>query len=92
MLKKIAKWKDGDSGYFTDRTQFRLARVRAPESYQFGSTKATKTAAGMTARTNGFVDVQIVGQSFGRQVVEMWNRDGSINNRMLKKGYWNKGR
>lgn len=34
MRKRIGRWNDGDSGYFTDGTPFRLARVRAPESYQ----------------------------------------------------------
>lgn len=89
--KRIDYWKDGDSGYFTDGTPFRLANVRAPEKHQFGGSKATKTAAGMTSRSNGFVNVEKVGTSYGRSVVKMWNADGSINSRMRRKGYVNRG-
>ncbi|MBT6690528.1 nuclease [archaeon] len=91
--KKIKKWDDGDSGIFADGTRFRLNRVRAPESYQYGSSRATKTAAGMTGRTKGTVSVRKVARDkFGRDLVDMKNKDGSINDRMRKKGYKNKGR
>ncbi|RJQ21871.1 nuclease [Candidatus Woesearchaeota archaeon] len=90
--KRIDHWHDGDSGYFTDGTPFRLANVRAPEKHQFGGSKATRTAAGMTSRSNGYVNVQVVGKSYGRSVVTMSNGDGSINTRLRRKGYWNKGR
>lgn len=90
--KRIKHWDDGDSGIFTDGTRFRLARVRAPEHYQFGGIRATKRAAGMSAQSNGFVDVKVVGQSYGRHVVEMRNLHGSINNRMIARGCWKKGR
>ena len=89
---RVKKWNDGDSGVFKDGTRFRLARVRAPEHHQFGGKKATKVAAGMTSRSKGFVNVRRVGSSYGRAVVEMRNKDGSINNRMRSKGYKNKGR
>jgi len=92
MFKKIKRWIDGDSGYFTDGRGFRLAGVRAPEKYQFGGHKATRTAAGMTARYGGAVNVNRVGGSYGRDVVNMFNQDGSINQRMKDKGYTNKGR
>jgi endonuclease YncB( thermonuclease family) len=46
--KHVKSWHDGDSGTFTDGTRFRLAGVRAPEKYQFGGKKATKTASGMS--------------------------------------------
>tara|TARA_B100001971_G_C18204802_1_gene546874 strand:- start:1210 stop:1491 length:282 start_codon:yes stop_codon:yes gene_type:complete len=90
--KKIAHWNDGDSGVFSDGTRFRLAGVRAPEKHQFGGKKATKIAAGMTSRSKGRVNWGSVGRSYGGQVGNMSNRDGSINKRMRSKGYRNKGR
>ena len=92
VRKKVRKWFDGDSGEFTDGTQFRLAGVRAPESHQFGGSKATKQASGMTSRSKGLVNWKPVGSSYGRQVGEMSNKDGSINQRMKKRGNKNKGR
>lgn len=92
MRRKIAYWEDGDSGVDSKGRRFRLARVRAPEKTQRGASKATRTIAGMTGRSRGYVSTRKVGTSYGRDVVEMWNRDGSINNRMRKKGYKNKGR
>ncbi len=91
--KRVDYWSDGDSGWFTDGTEFRLAGVRAPETYQFGGSKATRTVAGMTGRTRGYVNVNEVARDrYGRTVVNMWNRDGSINERMRGKGYRKKGR
>ncbi|MBT3582856.1 nuclease [Candidatus Woesearchaeota archaeon] len=92
MRKKIAYWTDADSGVYTNGERFRLAKVRAPEHNQRGASKATRTVAGMTGRSKGFVSTRKVGMSYGRSVVEMRNKDGSINNRMRKKGYTNKGR
>lgn len=89
MRKRIEYWEDGDSGKFADGTPFRLARVGAPEKYQFGGSKATKTAAGMTGQSNGLVSIRVVGKSYGRDVVEMRNSGGSINNRMRQRGYKN---
>jgi len=46
----------------------------------------------MTSRSNGSVNVRIVGRDrYGRQIVNMSNKDGSINQRMRSKGYVNKG-
>lgn len=90
--KRISYWNDGDSGVFTDGTRFRLANVRAPEKHQFGGHKATKVASGMTSRSNGLVTVRTVGRSYARAVDYLYNKDGSINNRMRQKGYTNKGR
>jgi endonuclease YncB( thermonuclease family) len=59
VRKKITKWIDGDSGFFTDGTNFRLTNVRAPEKNKRGGTKATKVAAGMSGRSNGFVTVNL---------------------------------
>jgi len=93
VRKKITKWIDGDSGVFTDGTNFRLTNVRAPEKNKRGGTKATKVAAGISGRSNGFVTVKQVGKDrYGRALVEMSNKDGSINKRLRNKGYKNKGR
>lgn len=93
MKKKIKKWDDGDSGEFTDGTRFRLNNVRAPEKHQFGGTTATRRAAGMTARDNHQVNWNSVARDkYGREVGNMSNRDGSINERMRKRGSKNKGR
>jgi endonuclease YncB( thermonuclease family) len=91
--KRIDHWDDGDSGAFTDGKSFRLNSVRAPESYQFGGERATRAVAGMTGRNGGFVRVQKVAtDTYGREVVNLWNRDGSINQRMRARGYIRKGR
>lgn len=91
--KRIGCWIDGDSGYFTDGSKFRLAKVRAPEKHKSGGSTATRTVAGMTGRSNGYVRVnELARDKYGRSIVELWNKDGSINKRMLKKGYTNKGR
>jgi len=91
--KKIKSLDDGDSGKFTDGTSFRLARVRAHEKHQFGGSTAKRTLAGMIGRTKGNVQVKTVARgTYGRKVIEMKNKDGSINERMRKRGYKNKGR
>lgn len=87
------KFKDGDSGTFSDGTEFRLANVRAPESKQHGGSKAKKVASGMVGRSKGRVTVEEVGRDkYGRILVKIKNKDGSINDRLRKKGYTNKGR
>ena len=91
--KKVKKWNDGDSGVFTDGTRFRLSNVRANEKHQFGGSKATKNAAGMSGRSKGNVSWKPVARDvYGRQVGEMRNKDGSVNQRMRNKGYKKKGR
>lgn len=92
VLRKIKKWIDGDSGIFANGEQFRLANVRAQEKHQYGGSKATKVVAGMSARSNGYVNVTKVAKDhYGRTLVKMSNKDGSINKRMIAKGYKNKG-
>jgi micrococcal nuclease len=93
VRKRIDHWIDGDSGVFSDGSKFRLASVGAPERHQFGGHRATRTAASMSGRSRGYVDVRVVARDkYGRNVVEMQNQDGSINQRMRLKGYRNKGR
>ena len=91
--KRIRKWNDGDSGSFTDGSRFRLARVRAPEKHQFGGSTATRRAASMTGQTRGVVNVRTLATDrYGRKVVEMRNKHGSVNNRLLSRGSKGKGR
>ena len=93
VKRKVSKWEDGDSGLFSDGTQFRLARVRAPEKHQFGGETATRRAAGMTGQSSGFVNVQTMARdTYGRVLVELSNKNGSINNRLIRRGCKNKGR
>lgn len=87
------EFTDGDSGCFSDGTRFRLANVRAPEMGQYDGTKAGNVSRGMISRSKGRVSVEEVGRDkYGRVLVNMSNKDGSINERMRKKGYRNKGR
>ena len=91
--KKVRSLDDGDSGRFSDGKMFRLVGVRCPESYQFGGSTAKRTLAGMIARDNGLVNAKKVGtDAYGRDLMMLSNQDGSINRRMLAKGYKNKGR
>jgi micrococcal nuclease len=93
LRRKVKKWVDGDSGTFTNGEKFRLARVRAPEKNRRGGTTALRSASGMTSRQNNIVNVEKVARDkYGRSLVEMSNKHGSINNRLRKKGYTNKGR
>ena len=93
MKRKIKNWDDGDSGIFSNGQRFRLASVRAPENGRRGGSTATRSAAGMTGRSHGNVNVSVVGRdTYGRQLVNMSNKDGSINSRLRRRGYTNKGR
>ena len=91
--KKVKSLDDGDSGRFADGTPFRLARVRAHEKHQYGGSTATKVLAGILGRSKGIVISKTVAiGGYGRKIVELKNKEGSINERMIKKGYKNKGR
>ncbi len=91
--KKVKSLDDGDGGQFADETRFRLANVRAHEKHQYGGSTATKVLAGMLGRSDGIVNSKTVAiDRYGRKVVELKNKDGSLNERMRKKGYKNKGR
>jgi len=87
------KFIDGDSGTLPDGTRFRLANVRAPEMNQRDGTKARNVSRGMISRSKGIVSIEVTGRDkYGRVLVNMSNKDGSINERMRAKGYRNKGR
>jgi len=87
------KFKDGDSGTYSDGTEFRLANVRAPELNQAGGQRAKRSASGMVSRSNGFVRIEeVCRDKYGRVLVNIKNKDGSVNERLRNKGYTNKGR
>ena len=93
IRKRVDHWIDGDSGTFTDGTKFRLNNVRAPERHQFGGSKATRRVASMTGRSKGVgIWKPVAKDRYGRQVGNMSNKDGSINQRMRARGCKNKGR
>lgn len=74
MKKLIKKWFDGDSGKFSDGTNFRLSGYNAPERGRKGSSTATRRAAGMTGRSQGYVNWKpATKDKYGRQVGEMKN-------------------
>lgn len=87
------KFIDGDSVTLSDGTRFRLANVRAPEMNQRDGTKTRNVSSGMRSRSEGMVSIEEIGRDkYGRVLVNMSNKDGSINERMRAKGYRNKGR
>lgn len=93
VRKKVKQLDDGDSGSFSDGTKFRLNNVRCHEKHQYGGSTAKRTLAGMLGRTGNVINWNPVARDkYGRQVGNMSNKDGSINQRMRKKGYTNKGR
>ncbi len=93
VKRKITNLCDGDSGEFANGERFRLVNVRSPEKRQKGYQTAKKSLAGMIGRSNNKVDVTSVGKDkYGRNLVNLSNLDGSINQRMREKGFTNKGR
>ena len=93
VKKKVKKWTDGDSGVFADGSRFRLRNVRAPEYKSKTGKRAKRSASGMTGRSKSWVGIKTYAKDkYGRFVVDMWNKDGSVNKRLRKKGYTNKGR
>ncbi len=93
VKRKIKKLFDGDSGKFANGENFRLTNVRAPETGRRGASSAKRTLAGMLGKSNNSANVTRVGKDkYGRTLVRMSNDNGSINERMRKKGFSNKGR
>jgi endonuclease YncB( thermonuclease family) len=78
---------------FANGEKFRLANVRSPEKRQKGGSTATRVLAGMLGRSKNKAKVTSVARDkYGRTVVNMSNKDGSINKRMRGKGYTNQGK
>ena len=83
---RIGNWVDGDSGFLSNGTPFRLVNVKAPEKHQFGGETATRRAAGITGRYNGRVTAIDYGKDkYGRHLLDLFNKDGHINERLRRK-------
>jgi len=67
---------------------FRLCNIRTPEFGQPGYKKAKNEVNGMVGRYGGRVTAEVVGMDeYHRLLVFLSNKDGCINQRMIKKGY-----
>lgn len=88
--RQITEVIDGDTIKFANGDYGRLARVRAPEKNQRGYETAKKVLESIIYRED-CVNSKTVGNSYDRLVVELSNSEGSINDRMIKKGYGGKG-
>ena len=79
---------DGDSGQFSNGERFRMADVRSPEEDDPDYLKAKRILSGMAGRSHRWVTVEQVGiDQYGRLLVNLFNKDGSINDRMKQRGY-----
>ena len=67
---------------------FRLCDVEAPEYGEPGYQKAKNIVNGMVGQYNGLVTAEVVGMDiYHRLLVNLYNPDGCINQRMIQKGY-----
>ena len=88
----VSRCKDGDTLVLQNGLEIRLANVRAQETGTRGAPTATRALSGMIGRCGGKIRYKGVGVSYGRLVAEVRNSDGSVNERMRKKGYTDKGK
>jgi len=85
---QIQFFVDGDSGQFANGERFRLADVRSPDKDDPDYLKAKRVVTGMAGRNRCRVTVEQVGiDQYGRLLVELFNEDGSLNERMKQRGY-----
>jgi len=93
IFETTVKFCDADSGelidYYGNKKMFRLINTRAPERGQPGYDKAKKVVIGMVGRYNNIVTVEVNDgmDDYHRLLVLMSNPDGSINERLIQKGY-----
>ncbi len=93
IFETTVKFCDADSGmmidYYGNEKMFRLCDVRAPEKGQLGYQKAKNVVNGMVGRYKNIVTVEINNgmDSFHRILVLMSNPEGSINDRLIQRGY-----
>ena len=93
IFETTVKFCDADSGvmidYYGNEKMFRLCDVRAPDKNEPGYNKAKKVVIGMVGRYNNIVTVEVNNgmDSYHRLLVLMSNPDGSINERLIQKGY-----
>ena len=94
IFQTTVKFCDADSGvmidYYGNEKMFRLINVKAMEKGQPGYETAKKVVTGMVGRYNGVVTVEAEDgmDDYHRILVLMSNPDGSINERMIEKGYY----
>ena len=94
IFKTTVKFYDPDSGelidYYGNKKMFRLINTRAPEKGQPGYETAKRIVVGMVGRYNGVVTVEAEDgmDAYHRLLVLMSNPDGSINERMIQRGYY----
>lgn len=93
IFETIVRFCDADSGelidYYGNKKMFRLINTRAPERGQVGYEKSKRIVNGMVARYKGVVTVEVNDgmDAYHRLLVLMSNPDGSINERMIQRGY-----
>lgn len=94
IFETTVKFCDADSGamidYYGHEKLFRLINVRAPDKNEPGYNKAKKVVIGMAGRYNNIVTVEVNDgmDVYHRLLVLMSNADGSINERMIQRGYY----
>ncbi|WMW26005.1 nuclease [Methanolobus sediminis] len=88
----VVRYIDGDTFLLNVGIKIRLSNVRAHELHQYGGMKAKRTLSGMIGRHGRKIKFKGVHIDRDRLVAEVKNGDGSINDRMRKKGYRSKGR
>ena len=86
MRRTVKKIIDGDTFVVNRKigntNRIRLARVNAPEKYQYGGKKATNRLRGLIGGKT--VTIIPVGRSYGRIVAQVRHRRRSINRRLKR--------
>ena len=86
MRRTVKKIIDGDTFVVNRKigntNRIRLARVNAPEKYQYGGKRATNKLRGLIGGKT--VTIIPVGRSYGRIVANVRHRRRSINRRLKK--------
>ena len=84
MRRTVKKIIDGDTFVVNRKigntNRIRLARVNAPEKYQYGGKRATSKLRGLIGGKT--VTIIPVGRSYGRIVAQVRHRRRSINRRL----------
>jgi endonuclease YncB( thermonuclease family) len=73
---------------FLPLERFRMADVRSPSKDEPDYLKAKRSLSAMAGRSHGWVTVEQVGiDQYGLLLINLFNKDGSINDRMRQRGY-----
>ena len=85
MRRTVKKVIDGDTFVVNRKigntNRIRLARVNAPEKYQYGGKRATNKLRGLIGGKT--VTIIPVGRSYGRIIAKVRHRRKSANKRLL---------